>query len=378
MKMITRNEWKTWIKRLGYNDAPRAERRIPSGFAARRRDDPASKPATIRDISSTGLHLLTDERWPIGELIPLTMEVERLARNYSEPQIPVQARVARHTVDGIGLAFVLPDGLDPNLWDILLRNAVVLTHPKEILHTLRVLRTTLFLCRLCHAQAHEAIMLLGGELDEARTERAMEIAHGAENLLALEPDADRMRAHPPLVASILREGSWADAFTKQLWSGLLVTSCTLEGTDESNTAFVELLGNITHYQSRIFLAACAKASELKSGSGYLPPARVILTPEEMIRVTGMYDLSRIAMYVAYLFNSGIIQNVFDFTSYIPTESFDITPSREALELFERCKGRCIKLDSPLDISESVHPLLQSHAFAADEEAPPPLHHGVDD
>jgi hypothetical protein len=298
------------------------------------------------------------------------VEVERLARNHSEPQIAVQARVARHTEDGIGLSFVLPEGLDSNLWDVLLRNAVVLTDQKEILHTLRVTRTTLFLCRLCHAEARQAILLLGGELDEARTEKAMEIAHGAEKLLASEPNADKMRAHPHLVASILREGSWADDYTKQLWSGLLVTSCTVEGTDESNTVFADLLGNVTHYQSRIFVAACTRALELMSGTGYPPPTPIILTPEEMIRVTGMYDLSRIAMYVAYLFNSGIIEKVFDFTSYLPTESFDITPSRLGLELFERCKGSCIKLDSPLDALAGAHPLLRHQVSTADEEALP--------
>jgi hypothetical protein len=371
--MTTLNEWKAWIQKLGYAENPRAERRFPSGFAARRRDNSASKPATIRNISSTGLHLLTEERWPLGELIPLTLEVERVSEDPSAPRIAVQARVVRHTKDGIGLSFVLPEGLDPDLWDVLLRNAVVLRGPKEILHTLRVLRTVLFLCRLCHAEAHEAILLLGGELDEARTENALEIAHGAEKLLASEPDADRMRAHPPLVASILRKGSWADDFTKQLWSGLLATSCTVEGTDESNTVFVDLLVNVTHHQSRILIAACTNALELMSGTGCPPPARIILTPEEMIRVTGMYDLSRIAMYVAYLFNSGIIEKVFDFTSYLPTESFDITPSRQGLELFERCKGHRVKLDSPLDVSAGAQPLPQSFVSAVDEEAlPPPL------
>ncbi len=372
-KMITLNEWKIWVKKLGYNYNPRAERRSPSGFAARRRDNAASKQATIQDISSTGLHILTDERWPLGELIPLTVEVERLARDHSEPQIAVQARVARHAEDGIGLSFVLPEGLDPNLWDVLLRNAVLLTDQKEILHTLRVLRTTLFLCRLCHAEAHEAILLLGGELGEPRTEKAMEIAHNAEKLLASEPDADRMRAHPHLVASILREGSWADDITMHLWAGLLATSSTIEGTDESNTVFVDLLENITHYQSRIFIAACTQAFELMSGSGYPPPTRIIFTPEEMIRITGMYDLPRIAMYVAYLFNYGIIEKVFDFTSYLPTESFDITPSRQALELFKRCKGHCIKLNSPLDVSAVAEPFPPSDVSEDDKEAlPPPL------
>lgn len=372
-KMTMLNEWKTWIRKLGYAEKPRAERRTPSGFAARRRNSSASKPATIADISSTGLHLLTEERWPVGELIPLTVEVEGLSENHSEPQIAVQARVVRHAEDGIGLSFVLPEDLDPNLWDVLLRNAAVLTDPKEISHTLRVLRTILFLCRLCHAEAHKAILLLGGELDENRTEKAMEIAHRAEKLLASEPDADRMRAHPRLVASILQHGSWADDYTEQLWAGLLATSCTVEGTDESNSVFVDLLVNVTQHQSRIFVGACNRALELMSGSEYPPSTRIVLSPEQMIRLTGMSDVSRIATDVVYLFNAGIIEKVVDFTSYLPMESFDMTPSRLGLELYERCKGHCIKPDIPLDVSEGAQPLPQSYVSAADEEAlPPPL------
>jgi hypothetical protein len=349
--MKTLNEWKSWIRRLGYPETPHAERRVPSGFAARRQNNPASKPAKIRNISSTGLYLLTEERWHIGELVPLTIEVERLSKNHTEDHFAVEARVVRHGEDGIGLSFVLPEGLDPNLWDVLIKNAVVLTEPKDILHTLRVLRTAMFLCRLCHSEAHNAIELLGGELDPARTEKAIEIAHGAEKLLASDPNADRMRAHPHLVVSILQHGSWADDFTKQLWAGLLATSCSVKGTDESNRVFVELLINITRHQSMIFVAACSKVLELISATEYDPSTRIIFSPEEMIRLTDMHDVARIATDVAYLFNSGIIEKVVDFTSYLPLEQFDITPSRLGLELYERCKGRCIKLDLPSNVPE---------------------------
>jgi hypothetical protein len=371
-QMTTLNQWKTWVKRLGYLEKPRAERRIPSGFSATRRYNSAAKPATIRDISSTGLHILTEDRWTPGELVPLTVQVERSWEDPSEPKIEVQARVVRHADDGIGLSFVLPEGLDPNLWDVLLRNAVVLRDPNEILRTLRVLRTTLFLCRLCHAEAHDAILLLGGELDHPRTEKAMEIALGAEMLLALEPNAERMRAHPPLVTSILKHGSWADDFTKHLWAGLLATSCTLDGMDESNIPFAELLVNVTHAQSRIFVAACIKALELNGGTESPPATRIILTPKQMIRLTAMYDLTRIATDVAYLFTSEIIEKNFDFTSYLPTESFDITPTRLGLELYRRCKAERMKHDSSLDVFGNDQPLPpQPPVFGTDEIALPP-------
>jgi len=202
----------------------------------------------------------------------------------------------------------------------------------------------------------------------------MEIAHEAEKLLDSEPDAGRKRAHPPLVASILKFGSWADDFTTQLWAGLLATSCTVEGTDESNTPFVDLLVNVTHHQSRIFVTACVKALELMQGNEYPPPARIVLSPDEMIHITGMYDVSRIATDVAYLFNSGLIDKVFDFTSYMPMDSFDITPSRLGMELYERCKGHRIVPDElPFDLTGGAQPLAESGIFMSDEEAlPPPL------
>ncbi len=351
------NEWKRWFRRIGYPEQPRAERRIPTGFAARQANNPASKPFTIKDIGSGGLYLLTEERWPLGELIPLTLKVEGPPENRSEYQVALQARVVWHGEDGIGLSFVLPPGVNPDLWDVLLRNVIVLTDPKDVLYTFRMLRAVLFLCRLCGAEANEAILLLGGELDQPRTETALEIAFSAEKLLASEPGADRKRAHPQLVASLLKYGSWAhDDLTKQLWIGLLASSCTEGGIDDSNAAFVDLLVHVTPIQSRIFVTACEKAMEVMSEARDLPSTRIIFTPEEMVRLTGIYDLSRTAVDIAYLFNSELLEKVFDFTSYIPTESFDITPSRLGLELYKRCQGHRTQPHSARDVSEGAQPL----------------------
>jgi hypothetical protein len=343
--MPTLNQWKTWVKKLGYAEKARAERRIPSGFTARRRNLPTSKRAIIRDISTSGLQILTEERWPIGELVPLTVEVEGLSEDQSEPQISVQARVARHAKDGVGLSFVLPEGLDPKLWEALLTGAVVLTGPKDTLYTLRVLRTVLFLSRLCHTEAREAIMLLGAELDQHRTAKAMEIAQRAEELLDSEPDGDKMRADPLLVKNILKHGSWSDGLTTPMWAGLLATSCTSDGKDQSNQKFADLVANISNTQARIFISACKKALELKAGTENSPTARVVFTPKQMVRLSGMVDVGRIGADVSYLFKAGIIEKNFDFTSYIPAENFDITPSHLGLELCARCKGNCINLDA---------------------------------
>lgn len=347
--MTTVNRWKSWIQKLGYLEKPRAERRTPSGLSARRRDSSVSIAATVRDISSTGLHILTKERWPVGEVIPITVQVERLVEDQSDPHIEVKAQVVRHDEGGVGLSFVLPGGLDPNLWDVLLRNIVVLDQARDILHNFRVLRTVLFLCRLCGAAAHPAIELFGGELDLARTENAMEIAYGAEKLLAAGPDAEKMRAHPALVLSILKHGSWADELTRQVWAGLFASSCTLDGKDEANTEFAELLVNVTRSQCRILLAGCKKVLETAPASADASPARITVSTEQMIRLTDMYDMTRNATDVAYLFTWGLVERNFDFTSYVTTEVFDITPTSLGLELYKRGKADTVKVASTLDV-----------------------------
>ncbi len=242
---------------------------------------------------------------------------------------------------------MLPQGLDPNLWDVLLHNAIVPTVPKDILHAFRLLRTVLFLCRLCHDGAQKTILLFGGVLDQSRTENAMEIAENAEKLLASEPDHG-IRAHPHIVSSIIEHGSWADDLTRQLWAGLLATSCTGEGTDQSNNAFVDLLMSVTHTQCRIFVAGCTKALEHRPETEVSPSGRIVLTHDQLIRVTDVSDVSRNATDIASLFNCGIIEKNFNYSSYLPAERIDITPSSLGMELFNRGKGHCIKHDLPLD------------------------------
>jgi len=337
--MTTLNQWQSWIERLGYPETPRADRHSAPGFSVRRANDPASRPAILKNISSDGLYLLTEERWPIGELIPLTLEAESSPEDNSESQIAVQARVVRHGEDGVGLAFILPEGMDPNLWGVLITVAIILTVPKDLSFILRMLRMALFLYRLCGAGADESILLLGGELDQFRTEVSLQIALGAEKLLASEPGAGAMRAHPQIVANVFKYGSWVqDDLTRQLWIGLLATSCTADAIDDSNIPFVDLLVNVTPIQGTILIAGCEKLLEQTPQAPDHPPARIILAPDEMIQLTDMYDLTRIAENIAYLFNFGLLERNFDFTSYLPTESFDITPSALGLELYKRCQG----------------------------------------
>lgn len=335
--MATVSEWKRRLRRLGYPETPRAERRVPSGFTARREAEPGSRAASVRNISSTGIYLTTDDRWRIGEVVPLTIELDGVPSEESQFSIP--ALVIRHGDDGVGLSFVLPSGLNPALWEILIEKAATLTNQFSIQFMFRMLRTVLFLCRICHAEGEQAIHLLGGELDESRTETAIQVTIGAEKILASQPGSAGLRAHPGHVAHLVKFASWAiGKLTKELWSGLLATSCTPEGNDESNRELVDLLVNVTPTQALIFVVACNKAFAVMAENEDHPSERIVFTPDEMKQLTGKSDLTRVATDIAYLFHSGLLDRNFDFTSYIPTENFDITPGRLGIHFYKKCMG----------------------------------------
>jgi len=346
------SDLKNTLQKLGQPEKPRAPRRPVTGVTAHYGIGPATTPAAIKDISSSGIFLITQERPSVGELVTLMLRVEGDPEKTSELQFTLHARVVTYGEDGIGLAFVLPSGMDMSLWTVLLRNIVELDDPVQVKEAFRNLRMILFVCRLCQSEAEETIGLLGGQLDVEHTLTLFKIVFAAENQIVAERDAGRMRVHPKLLASILREGAWApDDLIRQLWTGLLVSSCALEAPDDSNRIFVELLVHMTSTEGKIFSLACSRALAAAPGGGNSANDSIVLTPAEMARLTGVNDPYRNATDLAYLFNLGLIEKVFDFTSYHQADSFDITPSRLGLALYKHCHGNRDKIEP--DILESA-------------------------
>jgi hypothetical protein len=312
-------------------------------------------PAPIKYISSGDIYLDMQEPLPVGQIVTLRLQMEGAPALSSELEIMIQAQVAHQDDFGVRLSFLLLPGLDAALWEVLVRSIATLTNPNQVVQVFRTLRTVLFLCRLCPSGAEEAILLLDGHLDQDRTTTLFKIAFAAENLLTADPDVDRMRAHPKLVANLLRDGSWApDELTKQLWAGLFVSSCSVDEPDDFNQIFVDLLVQITPRQAMIFTHACERALSSAPALGDFTPASVVLGPDEIVQLTGMHDLTRNATELAYLFNLGLIQNVFDFTSYRDFDRFDITPSRLGLELYRHCHGQRGKIDPQLVAAAREH------------------------
>lgn len=103
---------RTWLERWWSPDPRRAPREVLPGLAAYYWNGAAPEPHGIRDISSSGLYVVTEERWYPGTLVLMTLQRTDVGEEVEERSIAVQSRAVRWGNDGVGLKFVLPDAQD--------------------------------------------------------------------------------------------------------------------------------------------------------------------------------------------------------------------------------------------------------------------------
>ena len=240
-----------------------AERRPVDQFAAYRWSGSELKQEAVKDISSTGLYILTEERWQPGTMVFLTLQREGPLEISSERRIDVHAKVTRCGEDGMGLAFVLQDDPESRQWENLRESLIEQAKPQDMLSLVRMAGAVAFLSRICPRGSEEIGQLLCGRLSNHKLANAIAIALQAENLLTFEPLAEELHAEPDLVVRILEDGSCTEEdWLKDFWGGLLATSCTRDEKDESSAAFIELFSQLTTYPIRLLTVVCTRATKV--------------------------------------------------------------------------------------------------------------------
>lgn len=128
---------KHWLERWWSPD-PRKAPRIPaSGLAAYYWTGAAPQARNVKDISSTGLYVVTEERWYPGTLVLMTLQRTDLGDETTEKSISVHSRAVRWGNDGVGLQFVMKSSLTPEQG----RNALVDgVNKKELERFLKLLK----------------------------------------------------------------------------------------------------------------------------------------------------------------------------------------------------------------------------------------------
>jgi hypothetical protein len=295
----------------------------------------------VDNVSSSGIYLITEERWPTGSVISLSMQREGPHETHIDQQIQFQAETARWGANGIGLAFVLPTGMDLRLWEGQTTKAGTRrTSPEYVLREFKMARALAFLGRISPPAHAEAKRLFHEELSNLRARHAVNVILKAEERMAQEGNSEKLLAHPELVLGIVNGASWADTeWMQNLWSGLLMTSCTHDGLDESNRVFINLLSQLATIQTRILTAVCAKAVTTVSSNGKVVHEKMFSSSEEMIKMAGSHDLLKVHRSVAQLAEFGLLEKSVRASFVSETEGATTTPTSLGLKMYARCLGR---------------------------------------
>jgi hypothetical protein len=101
-----------WLERWWSPDPRKAPREPSPGVAAYYWTGGPPEAHHIRDISSTGLYVVTEERWYPGTLVLMTLQGTAFGEEVEERTICVHSRAVRWGKDGVGLEFVLQNECD--------------------------------------------------------------------------------------------------------------------------------------------------------------------------------------------------------------------------------------------------------------------------
>lgn len=100
---------KSLVARVFARERRRASRRVVAHLAAYYWGSSHAAPPSVRDISDTGLYVVTEDRWHPGTLLMVTLQTSATkAGPLGSLSIRVHCRVARAGNDGVGLTFLFP------------------------------------------------------------------------------------------------------------------------------------------------------------------------------------------------------------------------------------------------------------------------------
>jgi hypothetical protein len=192
------------------------------------------------------------------------------------------------------------------------------------------------LSRICLPAAKEFGLLLSDRVSEWRTLNYISTMKRLEQKLTENKVPEASHAHPRIVSSIVEQSSWIeDSAIQDMWAGLLSSSCTGTGDDDSNLLFVNLLSSLTKLQARVLNFACEKTTIAASPGGLVLAGRVQLDIDQLVEIAEEKDIHRLDRELDHLRAVGLIEG-----GILPHEpKFAIlTPTSLALHMLVRCKG----------------------------------------
>lgn len=297
------------------------------------------KRATIKNISPTGVFVLTEDRWLPGTTVQLTLQHKSSGNDCSAAQARIRARIVRHDVDGVGMEF-LHGKVETAKWLDLFSRATFLTAENDPVRVFRIANALAFLVRIVPSAESRILELIGEEMDRERVERAVAMALYAESLLTSQHLMPRIGVSPPLVRRILEWGSEAqDEQAQHCWAGMLASACVDEPQSHESAVFVELLAALDPIHIRILTAVGSRA--IQSGwrlEGELRES-FAFNLEEIKKIAGTETLVEIDAALGYLYCRGLLELTAKPLGFEQITYSNLTPTLLGLRFYARCSGQ---------------------------------------
>ncbi|HEV2133245.1 MAG TPA: PilZ domain-containing protein [Terracidiphilus sp.] len=294
------------------------------------------KRVKVKDISATGIFLLTEDRWVPGAVVQLTMQKRGVLDRDSRLQVRLRARCVRLGDDGVGLTFVEEPARSAE-WSRSMANAANLLAANHPIRLFRATKALAFLFRISPC-AEAQILQFIGEISVERAEHVIEVALQAEELETARKPMP-VDISPILLLRILDFGSRSsDARTQQCWAGILASSCLAETPDDATGRFVLMLSKLDRDHIGILTAACTRAMNSGWQEGFVFSSVLYCNLHEISTITGIRNPVAIERNLNHLHQLGLLEKTIRPLGCAELDEVNITPTSFGLQLYARCCG----------------------------------------
>jgi hypothetical protein len=335
------------LKKAKWSDRRRDGRTPAPDLDASYSTDHEQKQFRVKDISATGLYLLTEDPLQPGTDVELTLQKSILKHEGlldpmdEEPRamVHVHGKAVRVGEDGVGVSFE-PDSANTGTWTKMVGAVAQLTGETDCVRLFRMSKALAFVAQVSPQAEADMLQIMTTRMSLEQAGRAIDIAVKAEEIAATHQGVLRQDVPARLLLRMLEDGAKVDAEpTRLMWAELLASSCYQGAVDAVNLNFVAMLSRIDAVQMRIFEAACRLALRVGWDPGFKFHEDLHRSAEEIKKISHIQNLMGIERDLNHLFELGLLEQTERPILCQEVDIVNMAPTSLALKLYARCKGQ---------------------------------------
>lgn len=166
---------------------------------------------------------------------------------------------------------------------------------------------TAVLSRVCFPAAEELGELLRDKVHRLRGANAIIVLNKADDLIKKrEAIEGALKAPALIVYRTIEAGSWSgDETLTSMWAGLVASSCTPGGDDESNLIFSDLISHFSPVQARLFDWIGNHCPRFHNELGVVQGDHFKPSVEALLQASQITDVNQLESELSRLFGFGL-------------------------------------------------------------------------